>query len=178
MAPAQNNAVIPHANANAYIPPRMAEVYTLRDLDPQIPAEIREQYQTDDKGQILFFTAPPLNRPHQGVAEENAALGHSVRFLSGLQEHREKRKRLREERDEAEKGAREEKLLREKELRENSEKELGATAGRLLGDWIVGIQRGNEVLEKDIASFRAEKAAYDAEKAGTKATTNGHSASA
>lgn len=177
MAPTQSNTALPHANANAYIPPRMAEVYTLRDLDQHIPAEVREQYQTDDKGQVLFFTTPPLNRPHPGVSEENATLGHSVRFLSGLQEHREKRKRLREERDEVEKAARAEKLAREKDLGEQSEKELGAAAGKLLGNWIIGMQRDNEALDKEIAPFRAEKAAWGLEKAemAKKADTNGQS---
>lgn len=165
MAPTPSNTAIPHANANAYVPPRMAEVYTLRDLDAQIPADVREQYQTDEKGQILFFTAPPLNRPHPGVAEENATLGHSVRFLSGLQEHRAKRKREREERDEAERAARAEKFAREKDAREQAEKNVGAAAGAMLGDWIIGLQRENETLKEELAPIRAEKAAWEAEKA-------------
>lgn len=140
-------------------------MYTLRDLDAQIPADIRDQYQTDDKGQILFFTAPPLNRPHPGVAEENATLGHSVRFLSGLQEHRAKRKREREERDEAERAARAEKLAREKEAREQAEKNVGAAAGAMLGDWILGLERENEALKEELAPIRAEKVAWEAEKA-------------
>lgn len=172
MAPTPSSAAIPHANANAYVPPRMVEVYTLRDADVQIPAEVREQYQTDDNGQVLFFTAPPLNRPHPGVAEESATLGHSVRFLSGLQEHRAKRKREREERDEAERAARAEKLVREKEAREQREKDVGAAAGRMLGDWVLGLQAQNQVLNEEVAPIRAEKAAWEAERA----TLNGKAA--
>lgn len=164
MAPTPSNTAIPHANANAYVPPRMVEVYTLREADAQIPAEVREQYQTDDKGQVLFFTAPPLNRAHPGVAEESATLGHSVRFLAGLQEHREKRKRAREERDEAERAARAEKLAKEMKAREQREKDMGAAAGAMLGDWVLGLQAQNALLDEEVAPVRAEKAAWLAEK--------------
>lgn len=169
MAPTSSNTAIPHANANAYVPPRMAEVYTLRDGDAQIPDEVREQYQTDDKGQLLFFTAPPLNRTHPGVAEECATLGHSVSFLSGLQEHRAKRKREREERDERESHARAEKLVKEREAREQAETQLGAAAGAMLGDWINGMRRDNDRLNEEVAPIRAEKAAWHAEKEAEKA---------
>lgn len=154
---------MPHANGHAYVQPRPTEVYTLRDADAQIPPEIRAQYQTDDEGRVLFFTTPPLNRPHPGVAEENATLGHSVRFLSGLQEAKANRKRLREERDEKNKAARAEQLARDHEAREKREKDLGAAAGAMLGDYILGLQASNILLDENVASFRAEKAAWDAE---------------
>lgn len=164
MAPTPSTTAIPHANANAYMPPRTVEVYTLRDADAQIPAEVREQYHTDDKGQVLFFTAPPLNRPHSGIAEESATLGHSVRFLSGLQEHREKRKRAREERDEAERVVRAEKLAKEMQAREQREKDVGAAAGAMFGDWVLALQAQNALLHEEVAPIRAEKAAWLAER--------------
>lgn len=158
---------MPHttAGANMYNPPRPNEVYTLRDeVDMQIPSEVREQYQTDEKGRILFFTAPPLNRPHPGIAEEGANLGHSVRYLANLRDVRAERERKRKERDEALKLKAEEEIARKNEMREVTEKEMGATAGALLGDWILKLQHENEKMEKDLAPIRAEKAAWEAEK--------------
>lgn len=171
MAPTQNSHAMPQTNAGAtmYNPPRPNEVYTLRDeVDMQIPAEVREQYQTDDKGRILFFTAPPLNRPRPGVAEEDATLGHSVRYLADLREVKAERERKRKERDEALKLKAEEEIARRKEMREEAEKEMGATAGALLGDWILKLQHDNEKMEKDLAPIRAEKAAWEAERATLK----------
>lgn len=170
MAPTQSNGALPHANANAYIPPRQVEVYTLRDLDAQIPHEIREQYQTDDEGHILFFTAPPLNRPHPGIADSHATLGHSVGYLSGLAEHRAERERKRKVRDEALALDREEQAARAKATREKKEKDLGAVAGNMLGDWILGLQRENEVLKQQVAPMQAEREAWEVEKAAMVAT--------
>ncbi|ROV90743.1 hypothetical protein VSDG_08303 [Cytospora chrysosperma] len=167
MAPTASNTAIPHANANAnmYNPPRPVEVYHLRDdIDAAIPAEVREQYQTDDKGHVLFFTAPPLNRPHHGVAEEHATLGHSVRYLSEIHKHRAERERKRKERDEALERERAETAGREKEMREQQEREMGAVAGQMLGDYFLGLQRGNERMEKELEPVRADKAAWEAEK--------------
>lgn len=171
MAPTPTNVPIPHANANAnvYNPPRPIEVYTLRDeVDMQIPPEVRSQYQTDEKGHVLFFTAPPLNRSHPGVAEENATLGHSVRYLADLHEVRAEREKKRKERDEALKLKATEEAARKKELRELAEKEMGAAAGAMLGDWILKLQRDNEKMEQDLGPIRAEKTAWEAEKATIK----------
>lgn len=175
MASTQSNGALPHANANAYIPPRQVEVYTLRDLDAQIPPEVREQYQTDDDGRVLFFTAPPLNRPHPGVADSHATLGHSVGYLSGLAEHRAERERKRKERDEALALDREEQAARDKAIREKREKDLGAAAGNMLGDWILGLQRDNEVLKQQVMPIKAEREAWESEKAQM-AATNGKAA--
>jgi chromatin structure-remodeling complex subunit RSC1/2 len=46
-----------------------------------IPQEIREQFQRDEKGRVLFFTAPPLN-VDQPLTQEGRALGHSARYLA------------------------------------------------------------------------------------------------
>ncbi|KUI59455.1 Chromatin structure-remodeling complex subunit RSC1 [Cytospora mali] len=167
MAPTASNTAIPHANANAnmYNPPRPVEVYHLRDdIDAAIPAEVREQYQTDDKGHVLFFTAPPLNRPYHGVAEEHATLGHSVRYLSDIAKHRAERERKRKERDEALERERAETAAREKEIREQQEREMGAVAGQMLGDYFLGLQRGNERMAKELEPVHADKAAWEAEK--------------
>jgi len=46
-----------------------------------IPLEIREQFQRDEKGRVLFFTAPPLN-VEQPLTTGGRALGHSARYLA------------------------------------------------------------------------------------------------
>lgn len=65
-----------------YKAPQPVEVYVLNDhANASIPPEIREQFQRDEQGRVLFFTAPPLNTSTI-VNKEGAALGHSARFLA------------------------------------------------------------------------------------------------
>ncbi|KAK4960557.1 hypothetical protein LTR10_003453 [Elasticomyces elasticus] len=66
--------------ASNYRDPAPVEVYTLPDqANLSIPYEVREQYQRDEMGRVLFFTAPPVEvetRTGCGVR------GHSVRYLA------------------------------------------------------------------------------------------------
>lgn len=65
-------------NYKAPIPP---EVYALNEqANLSIPPEIREQFQRDEFGRVLFFTAPPMDAPT--ADKPGAALGHSVRYLA------------------------------------------------------------------------------------------------
>lgn len=65
-----------------YKAPQPAEVYVLSDhANASIPPEIRDQFQRDEKGRVLFFTAPPLNVNHP-LSKEGRALGHSARYLA------------------------------------------------------------------------------------------------
>ncbi|KAF2018342.1 Bromodomain-containing protein [Aaosphaeria arxii CBS 175.79] len=65
-----------------YKAPQPVEVYVLSDhANSQIPPEIREQFQRDEQGRILFFTAPPLNTTSV-VKKEGSALGHSAKYLA------------------------------------------------------------------------------------------------
>jgi len=45
-----------------------------------IPADIREQFQTDAHGRILFFTAPPI--PDADEADEKKKLAHTPKYLA------------------------------------------------------------------------------------------------
>lgn len=59
------NTAAPHANI--YNPPRPPEVYTLpENVNESIAREMREGFQHDSAGRILFFTAPPLDRATAG----------------------------------------------------------------------------------------------------------------
>ncbi|KAF2026836.1 Bromodomain-containing protein [Setomelanomma holmii] len=65
-----------------YKAPQPVEVFVLNDhANASIPHEIREQFQRDEKGRVLFFTAPPLNI-EQPLAKDGRALGHSARYLA------------------------------------------------------------------------------------------------
>ncbi|EMD00274.1 hypothetical protein BAUCODRAFT_30748 [Baudoinia panamericana UAMH 10762] len=66
---------------SSYRDPPPIEVYVLPDqANLSIPKEIRDQYQQDDTGRVLFFTAPPV-----AVAVDGGGVGvkgHSVRYLA------------------------------------------------------------------------------------------------
>lgn len=67
---------------SGYRAPQPVEVYVLPDhANASIPADVREQFQQDEQGRVLFFTAPPVNNPGF-VTEEGQALGHSARYLA------------------------------------------------------------------------------------------------
>lgn len=94
-------------NPNA---PRPVEVFHLSDsANAAIPADIRSQFHTDDRGHVLFFSSAPLD-----IAPSNQQnLGHSLKYLAAKEERREKvedRKRKQayeqEEQDKAAKRAR------------------------------------------------------------------------
>ncbi|KAF4121589.1 chromatin structure-remodeling complex subunit RSC1/2 [Geosmithia morbida] len=95
MVPVPGNT--PH---NMYNPPRPPEVYTLSDTTDEVFSSVlRHQYQCDDNGRVIFFTAPPLDRSHTGLSPENAGLGHSAKFIQGRREWLAEREKKRKARD-------------------------------------------------------------------------------
>jgi chromatin structure-remodeling complex subunit RSC1/2 len=86
-----------------------------------IPPEIREQFQRDEQGRILFFTAPPLNTP-TFAKNADQILGHSARYLAAKAQRDAKiaAKRKAEEASLAERGeaAKKEKAKAEEEERD------------------------------------------------------------
>ncbi|KAK3630807.1 hypothetical protein LTR56_017224 [Elasticomyces elasticus] len=82
----------------SYRDPAPVEVYTLPDqANLSIPYEVREQYQRDEMGRVLFFTAPPVSvetRTGSGVR------GHSVRYLAEKARRKEALERKRKVREE------------------------------------------------------------------------------
>ena len=69
---------MPGYNPNA---PRPVEVYRLpENANAQIPQDIREQFQRDEQGNILFFTTPPVDiLPPVG---EGTVTGHTAKYLA------------------------------------------------------------------------------------------------
>lgn len=149
--------------ANAYNPPRPVEVYRLDDtLNDRIPAEIRDQFQRDEAGRVLFFTQPPLERAHRGVSHESAGLGHSVRYLAdrarGIEDRRAKRKardelRKEEERKKVETAAEQKKLETQEQI---------DVAADVLNKWIGTMNKENEVLNRQYDGWSVRDEDIDA----------------
>lgn len=87
------------AAAAAYNPnaPRSIEVFHLSDTaNATIPADIREQFHCDDKGRVLFFSAPPRDTTTWPSSKK---LGHSLKYLAAKEERRNKIERKRSRQD-------------------------------------------------------------------------------
>lgn len=133
MTPTPGNAM---PQANAYNPPRPVEVYTLPEVvNDGIPDEIRQRYHRDDHGRVLFFTAPPLNRPHMGVSAESQGLGHSAGYLAGRKEWLAERERKRKERDERSGAEAEAQKRVELGRPDDEQKKLSGQASEMLAGW-------------------------------------------
>ncbi|KAG9527593.1 Bromodomain-containing protein, partial [Aureobasidium melanogenum] len=66
----------------SYRDPVPIEVWTLPDTaNASIPPEIRDMYQTDDQGRILFFSAPPVQLAEE-ANDPNKNLGHSLHYMA------------------------------------------------------------------------------------------------
>jgi len=66
---------------SGYNAPRTVEVYRLPDsANAAIPQDIREQFQRDEDGHVLFFTTPPVDAlPPVG---EGTVIGHTAKHLA------------------------------------------------------------------------------------------------
>ena len=93
-APSSTNFAIqpPRPATSSYRDPPPIEVYTLPDAaNASIPPEIREQFDRDEQGRVLFFTAPPVQ-----VADDlDQKLGHSVKYLAAKSRRAEETARKR-----------------------------------------------------------------------------------
>lgn len=71
----------PRPSTSSYRDPPPVEVYTLPDAaNASIPPEIREQFDRDEQGRVLFFTAPPVQVAND--SDHAGALGHSIKYLA------------------------------------------------------------------------------------------------
>jgi len=140
----------PHASAaNAYNPPRAAEVYTLADGPNQaIPADIRAQFHHDEYGRVIFYTAPPLDV--NPVPEETRALGHSLRYLADKargKEELEKKRKARAAQLEIEAT---EKMKRLKAGNESKKEFLLEQKVKALSTWSEQMEKGTDELYKQM----------------------------
>ncbi|KAF2144424.1 uncharacterized protein K452DRAFT_356624 [Aplosporella prunicola CBS 121167] len=129
-----------HQPLGGYKPPQTIEVYRLDDhTNSTIPPAIRDQFQQDELGRVLFFTAPPLDA--LPPAKPGRALGHSAQFLAA-KARRESLLRAKRAREEAERPERERAAKRAR--REEGEAFARSVQG-LMG-------RATRALEDQVAS--------------------------
>ncbi|KAI1340651.1 hypothetical protein F5Y15DRAFT_414965 [Xylariaceae sp. FL0016] len=137
-----------HPQVNAYNPPRPVEVYKLDDaMNAKIPEEIRSQFLQDETSSVLFFTKPPLDRPHLGISKEHAHLGHSIRYLADRAREIEDRRAKRKARDEAREEEDNKRRALEQEAAEKQKQDKIGAAAEVFAGWVQGIQRETEKLD-------------------------------
>ncbi|KAI7711978.1 hypothetical protein KC322_g3927, partial [Hortaea werneckii] len=99
----------PRPTTASYRDPPPIEVYVLPDhANFSIPNEIREQYQRDEQGRVLFFAAPPVTSAGDHYQPSDApnttsssavGKGHSIRYLAEKARRKEDLAKKRTERD-------------------------------------------------------------------------------
>ncbi|KAI1332237.1 hypothetical protein F5Y16DRAFT_357251 [Xylariaceae sp. FL0255] len=144
----------PYSQPNAYNPPRPVEVYKLDEAtNTGIPEDIREQFLQDETGHVLFFTHPPLDRPHRGISQTSANLGHSVRYLADRAREVEDRRAKRKARDSmVHEEERKRLALEQEEMRKTRQGQIDGTAKLLLG-WSQSIQDEAELLKASYSGW-------------------------
>jgi chromatin structure-remodeling complex subunit RSC1/2 len=86
--------------ANVYNPPRPPEVYTLPDnINEALHVQVRQGFQHDNAGRVLFFVGPPLDRTNGRLSQQSAGLGHSIKYLAGHKTWLAEREKKRQKRD-------------------------------------------------------------------------------
>lgn len=146
-----------------YNAPRTIEVYHLADeVDAKIPDEVRSRLQRDEAGRVIFFTQPPLVRPHAGLSAESAGLGHSARYLADRAREVEDRRAKRKARDELRKE--EDAKRAEFEAREvqRQKQELIDLAGDMFNGWVGTMDRETKVLNGVYQGWSVRDEAIDA----------------
>ncbi|KAM6484921.1 hypothetical protein HDV62DRAFT_274850 [Trichoderma sp. SZMC 28011] len=113
--PGMGTPGVAQPHANMYNPPRPPEVYTLPDnMNEYLPEAVRREFQHDEAGRVLFFSAAPLDRSCNGLSPLSSGLGHSAKYLAGRSKWLAEREKKRKDRDELLSGLREK--LRRTEL--------------------------------------------------------------
>ncbi|KZM25079.1 chromatin binding [Ascochyta rabiei] len=134
-APGYQQPYVQHPPAGYKAPPPV-EVYILNDhANASIPEDIREQFQRDEKGRVLFFTAPPLN-VSQPLAKGGRVLGHSAAYLAA----RARREKAKAEKRKADAAASSERDSAAKKARRDSELNLQSAVADLGAKALAALQ--------------------------------------
>ena len=123
-----------YTNNQNYKAPNPVEVYHLSDgANSHIPPDIRAQFQCDEQGRVLWFTAPPLNTISVAEEAQKNTAGHSIKYLAAKARRdkliAEKRKRDAELADEEEA----ERARAAKSRKERDEREWGEVEEKAMG---------------------------------------------
>lgn len=170
--PGAGGAGLPPPVPNGYIPPRpAAEAFILpADVDQTIPADVRQRFHCDAEGRVVFFTAPSARRQADvegqaegttGLAADYAGLGHSVRYLNGLESFREERRRKRKERDEARAAETAERAAQQAEEHDAATRQLYGAAGEALGGFVQWMDVGTQAVEASLGWEGTKKRAVE-----------------
>ena len=164
----QPQTIVPPPVPNGYIPPRAtSEAFVLPEaIDSTIPESLRKHYHRDDKGRVLFFTAPSVGHGSKAddnvrAAPEYAGLGHSVRYLNGLEQFREERRLKRKARDEQLAAEQKEAAAQLAAEREAAAAQLYSAAGEALGGFVQWMNEGTRLM------FEAETGGNERKKQAT-----------
>ena len=131
-----------------YNPPRPPEVYTLPDtVNEVLDTTIRQQFQHDESGRLLFFTTPPIDRPQNGVSPSSTGLGHSARYLAGRSEWLAERELKRKARDED--AAVHAQKRGSMDVEREMDDELAAQAVGAMGNWLKRFDSDTKQWEKE-----------------------------
>lgn len=132
-----------------YNPPRPPEVYTLPDsINEALPSSLRQKFQRDESGRVLFFTSPPLDRAHKGLSPSSAALGHSAKYLAGRKEWLADREKKRKERGEQKAQEANKKITNQDAWKESGESTVAQAAS--------AVDRYFQDLDKDTQRWKHE----------------------
>jgi chromatin structure-remodeling complex subunit RSC1/2 len=130
-----------------YNPPRQSEIYTLSETaNSAIPADVRNQFQKDDYGKILFFTAPPLNV--SPVPEKVQVLGHSLRYLADKARNKEADEQKRKARAARLEQEATERVKRMKVEEDSMKQFILDQKAKVLKKWADDMDRGTDELYK------------------------------
>ncbi|ETS06884.1 Bromodomain-containing protein [Trichoderma reesei RUT C-30] len=139
---------MPQAHGNMYNPPRPPEVYTLPDnINETLPPAVRQAFQHDEAGRVLFFAAAPLDRSTKGLSPLSSGLGHSAKYLAGRGKWLAERERKRKERDEQLTALRQ-KLRRTEQ--QPDESPVVSQAARALELFFQNLSQDTERLKNDV----------------------------
>ncbi|KAJ5114609.1 hypothetical protein NUU61_000368 [Penicillium alfredii] len=145
------NASQPAYNPNA---PRTVEVFHLSDAaNATIPADVRDQFHCDDRGRVLFFSAPPLDI----IPATQQKLGHSLKYLATKEERQkkveERKRKVAEDRKDREDAAKRRRADEETALASRVE----ALAGKAVEAMVHQIVDGTDQLYRALYHDQADK---------------------
>lgn len=156
----------------SYRDPPPIEVYTLPDqANLSIPAEVREQYQRDEFGRVLFFTTPPVVSSGPGSMSNGdssgAPTGHSIRYLAARARRKEviekRRQEAELERQQEERVAKKARLdanqAAEVDIEKLKKKALGVLERQLARGVLDGGESGLGMGEKELGDLSAAQRA-------------------
>ncbi|KAI9670279.1 MAG: hypothetical protein M1831_006493 [Alyxoria varia] len=135
----QTNTAYPNTT---YQTPQPIEVWHLQDAaNAAIPPDIREQFQCDENGHVLFFTNPPLETEPQ-----KSRLQHTARYLAAKERRRQEMAGKRKQEGEEDQRVQEQKRKRLNLEQENTEQRAMEMRKKSFDDWLKWMRKETEEM--------------------------------